>query len=259
MPTLLERYLSGEYRKVWAEMVAGADNTGQPIDSGQAEAVGAETMRRMRRNIETVIERLTEFGYTFGYYPDGETEIPYYPGPLSPPTAQVGRHIAELEAATGPMPLSLKAFWSEVGGVNFAGALPAWGDKNFDPLWVDSVEKGSDTPNGAWHLLECSDWRENVEEYGAEEVGPFILSLAPDDLNKANVSGGAPYGMTLPNVAADAPFENEWHQVTFVEYLRIALLDWGGFPGFTPDSERGNSLGAIPAEIEFLKAELEPF
>lgn len=37
--------------------------------------------------------------------------------------------------------------------------------------------------------------------------------------------------VVLPNGAADAPVEDEWHSTTFVNYLRIALR-WSGFPGF---------------------------
>ena len=34
----------------------------------------------------------------------------------------------------------------------------------------------------------------------------------------------------LPNAAADAPLEGEWHHTTFVDYLRTCF-QWGGFPG----------------------------
>jgi hypothetical protein len=261
MPTLLDRYLAGEHRETWAEMVAGVDRDGRPVDPADAEAVATETMRRVRRNVETVIERLSGRGYRFGFYPDGVRAVGWYPGPLVPPTARVGESIAALEERAGAVPLSLRAFWSEVGGVNLSGASEAWGDVVADPLWVESVESKGDSPEVAWHLGEFEDWEANVEEYGAEEVGPFVLPLAPDDLTKANTSGGAAYGIALPNARADAPFENEWHDVLFVEYLRIALMDWGGFPGLAPDdgNARVSPPEAPPAEVAFLLAGLLPF
>jgi hypothetical protein len=43
----------------------------------------------------------------------------------------------------------------------------------------------------------------------------------------------------VPNAAVDAPLRNEWHETTFLNYLRIAFR-WGGFPGFEryPDELR---------------------
>ncbi|HEY7983409.1 MAG TPA: hypothetical protein VID73_04535, partial [Ktedonobacterales bacterium] len=56
------------------------------------------------------------------------------------------------------------------------------------------------------------------------------IPLAPDEHFKYGVSGGGSYEITVPNAAADAPLEGEWHETTFVAYLRICFR-WGGFPG----------------------------
>ena len=45
------------------------------------------------------------------------------------------------------------------------------------------------------------------------------------------MSGGDPYGVDLPNPAADFVLLNERHGLYFVPYLRLAILKWGGFPG----------------------------
>ena len=57
------------------------------------------------------------------------------------------------------------------------------------------------------------------------------VPLAPDYNHKYFVSGGGPYEITTPCPAIDAPFEGEWHDTTFVNYLRICLR-WAGFPGW---------------------------
>ena len=44
------------------------------------------------------------------------------------------------------------------------------------------------------------------------------------------MSGGAPYSILVPNTAIDGILENESHQTTLVNYLRICLQQ-GGFPG----------------------------
>ncbi|WP_123809649.1 hypothetical protein [Micromonospora globispora] len=55
-----------------------------------------------------------------------------------------------------------------------------------------------------------------------------MLSVAPDHFHKDNVSGGAPYGIVLPDACADAHFVGE------VGMPLVSYLNWvfrhGGFP-----------------------------
>lgn len=108
----LTRYLNGEYEQVWQELI----NLGSAIREGelyvQAEAVARETMRRVRKNVETLIERLQELNFKFE-----ET-------PLTPPELVWSQHIQELEQQLGPLPLSLKIFYEEMGEVSFRGLHP---------------------------------------------------------------------------------------------------------------------------------------
>jgi hypothetical protein len=97
---------------------------------------------------------------------------------------------------------------------------------------------------------EYEEWEENCKADGLEATGAFIYAMAPDYYHKEAVSGGAPYGINLPNPAIDAPFEDEWHNTTFVNYLRISFR-WGGFPGF----ER---VEYCPEELYFLTEGLLP-
>ena len=85
-----------------------------------------------------------------------------------------------------------------------------------DPLMVCSVED-------AIAMLELSD---------RDEDEPLMIEFAPDALHKANISGGGPYAIEVPNPVADGQVEDAPHDVTFVEYLRDAILGWGGFPGW---------------------------
>ena len=63
----LERYTNGEYEQVWDDLLA----LGAKVREGQvypdALAVARETMRRVRQNIETLIQRLLHIGFVFGY------------------------------------------------------------------------------------------------------------------------------------------------------------------------------------------------
>jgi hypothetical protein len=79
------------------------------------------------------------------------------------------------------------------------------------------------------------DFRELHDDgtYNTAAGDTFLCPIAPDVLHKDNVSGGLPYSIKLPNAGADALLCNEWHNVGFIPYLRIAILDWGGFPGLS--------------------------
>ncbi len=78
------------------------------------------------------------------------------------------------------------------------------------------------------YLLD--EWRERRSEVDPDLDDPWNLDLAPDCLHKANISGGAPYGIELPYLGADPVFANEKHSLPFVDYFRLAFR-WGGFPG----------------------------
>jgi hypothetical protein len=230
----LERYQNGEHAQVWSELQALGARVRQEPYLGQAQAVAAETMRRVRRNCERLVDRLRGHGYVFGTFPDG-TRRSYAANPLSPPSDEMQSDREELEDEAGPLPLSLAAFWQQVGAVDLVGMHPAWPD-GLDPLVVDP-------PEGALSFLFD-------EEDGAGQ-GQFA-GLAPDDLHKDNVSGGDPYGVRLPNAAADFLFEYERHGLLFVPYLRLAILQWGGLPGL-----EGRGIAFEP--LASLVAGLEPF
>ena len=237
----LARYLAGEHQAVWAELTALGAGVRDDAVAADARAVAHETMSRVRRNLRLLEERLRALGYEFGVYPDGERPSGYA-GPLADPSPAVAGEIEGLQWRAGPLPLSLEAFWTVVGSVSFIGRHPAWPD-GADPLVVDP-------PEGA--LADLDDWEARREEDGDEEVGPFVVPIAPDALHKDNVSGGEPYGVMLSDAGADARVVHEPHGVTFVEYLRLVILEWGGFPGY-------DCIPAPPPERKALTDGLEPF
>ena len=226
----LERYQNGEHEQVWTELQALGANIREQPHYSQAQAVATETMHRVRRNCERIVSRLHSLGYVFGTFPDGSRRS-YRADPLAPPSAEMRADLEELEAAAGPLPLSLIAFWEEVGSVDLVGMHPAWPD-GLDPLVVDP-------PEGALSYLD-------------NEEDELFVGLAPDDLHKDNTSGGDPYGLELPNPSADFLFMYERHRLLFVPYLRFAILRWGGFPGL-----EGRQVHFEP--LEALTAQLEPF
>lgn len=232
----LKRYHDGEYEQVWSDLQALGPTVRQEPHFTPAREVAAETMRRVRRNCQLLVSRLHSARYVFGVYPDGSRGY-YTQGPLVPPSDRTRSDCADLEARVGTLPLSLAAFWQEVGSVDFVGMHPSW-PAGLDPLVVYP-------PEAALSDLDSGE--------ADEDISPqFEATLAPDDLHKDNISGGLPYAIALPDPSADSVFLNERRGLLFVPYLRLAILRWGGFPGL--DRQK------VPFEpLRDLIAVLEPF
>jgi hypothetical protein len=94
---------------------------------------------------------------------------------------------------------------------------------------------------------------EGLVEYDEddEDGRPSAITIAPDDLHKANTSGGSPYEMVIPDQRADGELVNERHHLFFVDYLRLCFR-FGGFPGY-------DGVDNVPAEIANLSRGLIPF
>jgi hypothetical protein len=219
--TFLDRYMKGEHEQVWEELYKAGNAIYQARLFGDALAVTQETMRRVRKNIDLLISRLTSLGFGFGTYPDGHTKINGYTRPYHPPRKNIDKEISRFErlSGIGKLPLSLKVFWQIVGEVNLIGYYPDWPAYS-DPLVIFPIEAA---------ISEYEDWRYCLKE-GIKDAGLFQIPLAPDYYHKDNISGGAPYTVLVPNWAIDGTLENESHLTTFVNYLRICFRQ-GGFPG----------------------------
>ena len=248
----LERYRNGECEQVWSDLQAlGAAVREEPHYS-EARAVATETMRRVRWTCELLVSRLRALGYLFGTYPDGSTAY-YKEGPLVGPSNHTRADCAELEAEAGPLPLSLVAFWEEVGVVYFVGMHPEWPD-GLDPLVVSPPAAAlcdiSEVAGNDWFEKSFYSQLKGALGHKNFEAPKFFAGLAPDDLHKDNVSGGDPYGLYLPNPAADFTLVYERHDLPFVAYLRLAILRWGGFPGLEGRGEPFAPLAALVADLE---------
>ena len=167
------------------------------------------------------------------------------PQVFNPPDKKTARNLTKLEKiAGGPLPLSLRAWYEQVGGVSLIGSHEVLNAVSFSNRGIlsrfASLQSGGvpEPPVGAdfapdplviypvEELLDQASNREDDDACGDEELE---LVLSPDDLHKANISGDA-YYIALPDARADFQFD-DWHKTTFVNYLRITFA-WGGFPGW---------------------------
>lgn len=123
------------------------------------------------------------------------------------------------------------------------GTDPGWGVEYLDPLVVEAPPAYIAGELDAWEADLGTDW----------ERPQFTIDFSPDRLHKANVSGGAPYALAVPNLGADGLVLWDHHQTTFVNHIRIAFR-LGGFLGLDPTSwpERA------PHGLAQLAATLEP-
>jgi len=221
--TYFDRYKDGQFVEVWDELSTLGGTVRDPALLGDAMSVAQATMERVATNIDRLIERLKSHGYEFGVCPDG-TCLSVSSSARAKPDAGSRAHMAELERSTGTIPLSLKAFWDIVGSISLIGRVRAGWPPYGDPLCVEAPMTG---------LAYLRDFHADREVSGRRSQEPFLCPIAPDVLHKDNVSGGSPYSVKLPDAGADAMICEEWHNVRMVPYLRIAILDWGGFPGLS--------------------------
>ena len=235
MPSFLERYRSGDRAGVWNDLLnMGSAVRSEPIWE-DARTVARETMERARHNVALLVERLTELEYRFAF-PDDVWRLP--------DKASLAE-LAAFERRHGPLPLSLYAWYEVVGSVDLRGDHPKLGfyhrtdpasAERFwsrhwypDPLVVFPlgdqlvVDDRDEDDENRWPGLRTP---------GLDRTQPLtLLTLAPDAIHKADISGSQAMEIWLPSPAADALLNgSDWPGVPFVSYLRECFR-WGSFPG----------------------------
>ncbi len=170
-----------------------------------------------------LIRRLHECGYVF------DRPEAVLPGP-DPRTAEV---IDRISREVGPVPEALALFWLRVGSVDLSGSHPDWKEPAQcpDQLIVFPASLA------LYHLED--------DEGGRLEYDlPFQIVVAPDELHKANTSGGPPYSVSVPSEAMDPPLHNSPEVETFLEHIDRALR-CGGFPGLAGCKDHGWPLDSL--------------
>ncbi len=161
--------------------------------------------------LQQLVERLRQLGYEFA------DPAAVFPGPES----TVNTSIRRIESEIGTVPYALAAFWRRIGSVNLCGSHPDWlGCEYPDPLEIDSASQA------VAELDEFIADREERMRYNFR----YLIPISPDDYHKEDVSGGMWYNVSCPATADDPIINDERHNVTFLNYLELAL-SLGGFLG----------------------------
>lgn len=221
----LERYQAGERELVWHELRQLGDRVREPAYAAEAQAVCDEMATRAAHNVRLVVARLREQGYRFHVNDNRQAPV----DPYHPPGPDARSHVAWLEDHLGPIPMALSSWIRLVGDVWLVGTHPRWRESSdADPLVIEA--EGSRYPEASirdYFEDEHDAWQEARDD--GYDDDPFLLPLAPDALHKANVSGGDPYGVPLPDRTAEGIFVGEV-AMPFVAYLNHVFSN-GGFPG----------------------------
>ena len=221
--SLYDRYKNGEQREVWAYIRTQSNQS--CWENVDIVSVARATMERVAKNADFIAGRLKSEGW---FALTGDTiDLRTLPAPEDGAIFSMVREVTQ-----APLPLSLEVFWTIVGGINWV-----WDYERRTPrptLGVDAPLDELDPlcvypPEAAAYAVD--EWMDDsYQEYSGLPPGQFRLDLAPDDLHKANISGGDPYGMILPSNSPDPLFSAGSQSLPFVDYLRHCF-SWAGFPG----------------------------
>jgi hypothetical protein len=288
----VERYKQGDHEQVWRELMQlGPAVREEPIFS-DAKAVAQETMRRVRQNIETLMVRLLRLGFVFGYdYTSRDAllspktysaylEIFFWKQQQSPVFLDArlgGRSVQDIygggdqiipdipamlgamEQEFGPAPLSVHAWYTDIGAVNFYGYFAPWDaliHRQSPDIFLDRE------PLITSLMFYCDPFQvrapneKNLALLRTQKKGqganwPFVDFEFADDRCFKDYTGGSPsnYTITFPDMGADA---KTWG-MTFVEYVRLSLLQYAGFPGMAEWVEKPEE------DLAMLTKDLIPF
>lgn len=241
-PDWLRRYRDGYRDQVWQELRQLGGAVREQDLAEEAQLVCDEMARRARRNVELIIGRLTVQGYQFHTNDDAQTAVtPYFPpGPGAPELA------GWLQERFGAVPMTLLSWVRLVGDVWLVGTHPQWPESAAaDPLVIEAegsrypgepIQKYFDESHEAWREWDAQ----------SPSAGSFVLPLAPDQLHKDNTSGGAPYGIVLPDACVDGLFAADT-PMPFVSYLNWVFRN-GGFPWPTGSQNQWHVKHALAAK-----------
>ncbi len=208
----------------------------------EIDKILGDLMFKVKENFDLIHKRLESLNYNF--FDKNKARIQ--------PTDDLEKRLQLLSKYIdkgGAIPLSLKKFYTIVGGVDFMKeyscptSYPVNNEKNLpDPVVIPYLTDD---------FLEYIENNFSEEAWEKEELEAYIyqkgLPLAPDLYHKNNYSGGEPYCIRLSKNGVKIDDFFPWIEgaksinLTFIEYIRDSFK-WGGFP------EIGNHYEEQPTE-----------
>ncbi len=246
--TFLYRYLIGEHKSVWKELQALGEIVEQPLRT-DALAVARETIRRVKLNLEMIVERLKKLGFEF-------SEPEQVLVPVQSHTLQL---LDDFEQRWGTLPFSVRAWYECVHSVNLFASIPVSKDliQSLDPSLVDlsfssysnmhdcldendelrwdmqgitflsleesltEVLESKKKFQRDWEEGKVDDWTRNY--YLENKIDPKVLTVDFLPVGMA-MSTCEPMGFEVCMVKADCILSDDGDELGFVDFLRERLL-----------------------------------
>ena len=210
---LLTQYQAGEREQVWQALRDMGAAVWEPDVYPTAWAVCELACRRIRRNIETMIDCLTGVGYRFAdpNHPAKQSQCPFYPA-----DERSRRYADWLKQQIGPFGMLTSAYICLVGDVDLNGTHQRWQDEflPIDPLVIEFEGRRYHEDPRARLVEEYADYQDE-----REDGEPFHLAFAPDALTKANISGGTAFAVLTPFAGIDPMLDLDGESMSLVAYL----------------------------------------
>jgi hypothetical protein len=283
--TFLSRYLKGDHKDVWEELQTLGEIVEEPLRS-DALAVARETMRRVKINLEIIVQRLRKLGFEF----------------LSPDRVfvsaqnQVLRFLDDFEQQWGKLPFSVRAWYECIHSVELFASKTITKDliQAIDPALIALNSSGrsnladscSDSDELRWYILgltflsleesltdvlgsqekfrqdwdagKVDDWTRNYYEENNIDplVSPVTVSFLPVGMAMSTCE---PMGFEVGKAKADCVIEDDDEEVRFVDFLRGRLLLGKFLHGHCAKSQQYDYLyfGKMPNHFEITAEVLE--
>lgn len=183
-----------------------------------------KTMTTVRDTVDAIVEVLRSQGYVFAH--PKRAFVPPLPG--------VSREVEAIEARVGPRSPALRAAWETVGSYDLTGSHPDWPVTAC--LRLPGAKEG---PGGVWMtdpivLYSPADVLQRLDD--AEDEFRGRVPVWPDAYHKAGYSGSPETCVAVPSDDPNGELiegdPSAKRPPTLVAYLRWALTDFAGFPGF---------------------------
>ena len=248
MNKLYEAYSISRVHETWGVYCSESHRLSDTGFKNEVIEFSRAVFRRINENLNVLVDNLVLSGYQFA----SPNEVKRIPDP------DVWQWSESLEQQGIVIPISLRAFISEVGAIDLMGSNPEWPKSAYahldresgnDVWYTDPLVVGYVSETDILSMYE--EWQYHIEEDGKENVGPFVIEFAPDHVHKANISGGAPYSINASIPSVDSLVLNERLNTSFLTHVRNAI-EWGGMPGFKYIGEYDENI------IERLRANLLP-
>jgi len=204
--------------EAWAWNLASNGKKQSSRERDEALRLARKVMAFARRNVETLVDRLTQSGYCFAAK-----------RPFVPPRSEIASQLKELAASKVHVPIALQAWLLEVGGVDLRGSHPQWPRSAYSGICDESSPDAE--PLYTDPLFLDADLASLSEQMADDPRSIERIDIAPDDVTKANVSGGGPIAIACDRPAFDNVLIGQHGSFTILSYLNHAFR-WGGFPGF---------------------------